>query len=178
MEGVCMGEREGTSSRHPAGQGLYRREHEHDSCGIGFVANIRGQASRAILRRVFLNHAKFFFNNPDFFQGFRYQLPTFLAHIALSPFAAFPAACNPSQAFNEGPKALFAPVLRPCSVDLPILSAGNPIFLSGSRHPVHGHRHLMEPQNIVSSGSTLVIRGFFSAGLLLFPALNRAATLR
>ena len=31
--------------------GLYRREDEHDSCGIGFVANIRGQASHDIVHR-------------------------------------------------------------------------------------------------------------------------------
>ena len=31
--------------------GLYRREDEHDSCGIGCVANIRGQASRDIVHR-------------------------------------------------------------------------------------------------------------------------------
>jgi glutamate synthase (NADPH/NADH) large chain len=32
-------------------QGLYRKEDEHDSCGIGFVADIKGRASHAILRR-------------------------------------------------------------------------------------------------------------------------------
>ncbi|MDR2517846.1 MAG: glutamate synthase large subunit [Spirochaetaceae bacterium] len=31
--------------------GLYRPEDEHDACGIGFVADIKGRASHAILRR-------------------------------------------------------------------------------------------------------------------------------
>jgi glutamate synthase (NADPH/NADH) large chain len=33
----------------PAAQGLYRPEHEHDACGIGFVANIDGQKSHDIV---------------------------------------------------------------------------------------------------------------------------------
>ncbi|MDR0374598.1 MAG: glutamate synthase large subunit [Treponema sp.] len=33
------------------GQGLYSKEYEHDSCGIGFVADIQGRKSHAILRR-------------------------------------------------------------------------------------------------------------------------------
>ena len=32
-------------------EGLYRREDEHDSCGIGFVADIKGRASHDILKR-------------------------------------------------------------------------------------------------------------------------------
>jgi glutamate synthase (NADPH/NADH) large chain len=32
-------------------RGLYRREYEHDSCGIGFVADIKGRASHQILKR-------------------------------------------------------------------------------------------------------------------------------
>ncbi|MDR1373822.1 MAG: hypothetical protein LBJ24_02500, partial [Treponema sp.] len=31
--------------------GLYRAEDEHDSCGIGFVADIKGRPSHAILKR-------------------------------------------------------------------------------------------------------------------------------
>jgi glutamate synthase (NADPH/NADH) large chain len=31
--------------------GLYRKEYEHDSCGIGFVANIKGRPSHDILKR-------------------------------------------------------------------------------------------------------------------------------
>ena len=41
-----MGEREGAGRR-----GLYRPEDEHDSCGIGFVADIKGRRSHAILRK-------------------------------------------------------------------------------------------------------------------------------
>ena len=33
----------------PKAQGLYRPEHEHDACGIGFVANIEGQKSHDIV---------------------------------------------------------------------------------------------------------------------------------
>src|SRR5271169_2192537 len=33
----------------PAAQGLYRPEHEHDACGIGFVANIEGCKSHDIV---------------------------------------------------------------------------------------------------------------------------------
>ncbi|MDR2783680.1 MAG: glutamate synthase large subunit [Treponema sp.] len=33
------------------GQGLYSKEYEHDSCGIGFVADIQGGKSHAILKR-------------------------------------------------------------------------------------------------------------------------------
>ena len=33
----------------PAAQGLYRPEHEHDACGIGFVANIDGRKSHDIV---------------------------------------------------------------------------------------------------------------------------------
>ncbi|MDR0670154.1 MAG: hypothetical protein LBF95_08735, partial [Treponema sp.] len=32
-------------------QGLYRPEDEHDSCGIGFVADIKGRPSHDILKR-------------------------------------------------------------------------------------------------------------------------------
>jgi len=34
----------------PAAQGLYDPANEHDSCGVGFVAHIRGQASHQIVR--------------------------------------------------------------------------------------------------------------------------------
>ncbi len=36
-------------ARPPARQGLYDPAHEHDSCGIGFVADLRGRASPAIV---------------------------------------------------------------------------------------------------------------------------------
>ncbi|MDR1128385.1 MAG: glutamate synthase subunit alpha, partial [Treponema sp.] len=44
-----MGEREGGAGQGP--RGLYRRENERDSCGIGFVADIRGRRSHGILKR-------------------------------------------------------------------------------------------------------------------------------
>src|SRR2546421_847777 len=45
----------------PERQGLYDPRNEHDSCGIGFVANIKGRKSHDIIRRglqilVNLNH--------------------------------------------------------------------------------------------------------------------------
>ncbi|MGE4219350.1 MAG: glutamate synthase large subunit [Alphaproteobacteria bacterium] len=36
--------------RAPKREGLYDSRHEHDSCGIGFVANIKGRKSHAIIR--------------------------------------------------------------------------------------------------------------------------------
>ena len=35
----------------PEGQGLYDPRNEHDSCGIGFVANIKGRKSHDIITR-------------------------------------------------------------------------------------------------------------------------------
>ncbi|HQK36206.1 MAG TPA: hypothetical protein PLC81_01095, partial [Bacteroidales bacterium] len=35
----------------PDKSGLYNPENEHDSCGIGFVAHIKGQKSGEIIRR-------------------------------------------------------------------------------------------------------------------------------
>ena len=35
----------------PARQGLYDPANEHDSCGVGFVANIKGAKSHDIIRR-------------------------------------------------------------------------------------------------------------------------------
>ncbi|MDX1561930.1 MAG: hypothetical protein R3305_03345, partial [Gammaproteobacteria bacterium] len=37
-------------AREAAGRGLYRAEFEHDSCGVGFVAHIKGQRSHQIIR--------------------------------------------------------------------------------------------------------------------------------
>src|SRR5690606_8348722 len=41
----------GTTSltEYPAPQGLYDSRHEHDSCGVGFVAHIKGARSHAIV---------------------------------------------------------------------------------------------------------------------------------
>ena len=38
-------------NRFPQKQGLYDSENEHDNCGIGFVANIKGLQSNDIIRR-------------------------------------------------------------------------------------------------------------------------------
>src|ERR1700761_6630900 len=35
----------------PSKQGLYDPAHEHDSCGVGFVANIKGHKSHATIDR-------------------------------------------------------------------------------------------------------------------------------
>ena len=37
--------------RTPRPQGLYHPRNEHDACGIGFVANIRGERSHGIIRK-------------------------------------------------------------------------------------------------------------------------------
>ncbi|MDR2159101.1 MAG: glutamate synthase large subunit [Treponema sp.] len=42
---------EGADQRTPGSRGMYRREDEHDSCGIGFVADVKGRASHDILER-------------------------------------------------------------------------------------------------------------------------------
>ena len=39
------------TAHFPKKQGLYDSAHEHDSCGIGFVANIQGQQSHDIIQR-------------------------------------------------------------------------------------------------------------------------------
>uniref|UniRef100_UPI0032164734 glutamate synthase large subunit n=1 Tax=uncultured Draconibacterium sp. TaxID=1573823 RepID=UPI0032164734 len=38
-------------TRLPVAQGLYRPENEHDNCGIGFVAHIKGKPSHDIIKR-------------------------------------------------------------------------------------------------------------------------------
>ena len=35
----------------PAAQGLYNPRNEHDACGIGFVANIKGNATHKIVEQ-------------------------------------------------------------------------------------------------------------------------------
>jgi glutamate synthase domain-containing protein 2/glutamate synthase domain-containing protein 1/glutamate synthase domain-containing protein 3 len=37
------------SARPPAAQGLYDPRHEHDACGLGFIAHIKGRKSHAII---------------------------------------------------------------------------------------------------------------------------------
>ena len=34
----------------PSAHGLYSPEREHDSCGVGFVAHVKGEASHQIIR--------------------------------------------------------------------------------------------------------------------------------
>ena len=38
-------------NRVPEKQGLYDPQHEHDACGVGFVANIAGDKSHAIVQK-------------------------------------------------------------------------------------------------------------------------------
>jgi glutamate synthase (ferredoxin) len=38
-------------TNYPSKQGLYDPRHEHDSCGLGFVVNIKGQKSRRIIEQ-------------------------------------------------------------------------------------------------------------------------------
>ncbi len=39
------------SKRHMDAQGLYDPQHEHDACGVGFVVDIKGRKSHAIVRQ-------------------------------------------------------------------------------------------------------------------------------
>jgi len=43
--------RENMKKERPQEQGLYRQEFEHESCGIGFVAQIKGKKSHSIIRQ-------------------------------------------------------------------------------------------------------------------------------
>ena len=36
---------------YPSAQGLYDPAHEHDACGVGFVADIKGRRSHTIVRQ-------------------------------------------------------------------------------------------------------------------------------
>src|ERR1700755_939142 len=36
---------------YPQNQGLYDSRNEHDACGVGFIANIRGEKSNAVIQR-------------------------------------------------------------------------------------------------------------------------------
>jgi glutamate synthase (NADPH/NADH) large chain len=38
-------------TERPVQQGLYRQEFEHENCGIGFVAHIKGRKSHSIIRQ-------------------------------------------------------------------------------------------------------------------------------
>lgn len=41
------------SRLHVAPQGLYDPRHEHDSCGVGFVVNVKGRKSHQLVRQAF-----------------------------------------------------------------------------------------------------------------------------
>src|SRR5271170_2054910 len=48
--GPSLSSRRGTDlSQMPPPQGLYDPRHEHDSCGVGFVANIKGRKSHEVI---------------------------------------------------------------------------------------------------------------------------------
>ncbi|MGA8066758.1 MAG: hypothetical protein WCA47_05470, partial [Terriglobales bacterium] len=51
LENVPMTTRLKTKNAPPPAQGLYHPAQEHDACGIGFVANIRGQKSHEIISK-------------------------------------------------------------------------------------------------------------------------------
>src|SRR6185295_6387380 len=38
-------------ARLPEREGLYDRAHEHDACGVGFVANVKGVVSHSIIEQ-------------------------------------------------------------------------------------------------------------------------------
>src|SRR5512138_1407169 len=46
-----MSERDGLETGYPQKQGLYDPQHEHDACGFGFVADIKGRASHEIVQK-------------------------------------------------------------------------------------------------------------------------------
>src|SRR5277367_5059980 len=48
-EGSCTRYRGTDLSKMPPPQGLYDARHEHDSCGVGFVANIKGRKSQEVV---------------------------------------------------------------------------------------------------------------------------------
>ena len=41
--------KEGPTVTSPPSQGLYDPQHEHDSCGVGFVVDLKGRKSRSIV---------------------------------------------------------------------------------------------------------------------------------
>jgi len=38
-------------TERPGNQGLYRQEFEHENCGIGFVAHLKGKKSHSIINQ-------------------------------------------------------------------------------------------------------------------------------
>src|SRR5215212_10710722 len=41
----------GEGTRPPGAQGLYDPRHEHDACGVGFVVNVKGRRSHAVIEQ-------------------------------------------------------------------------------------------------------------------------------
>ena len=39
----------GAGTQPPGAQGLYDPRHEHDACGVGFVVNVKGRRSHAVI---------------------------------------------------------------------------------------------------------------------------------
>src|SRR5262249_12831878 len=60
FEGLSLGDVMSTHSevshalREATERGLYSPEHEHDACGVGFVANIKGKSSHALIQQALL----------------------------------------------------------------------------------------------------------------------------
>ena len=50
-KGTSMKPRPEAPSGPPPAQGLYDPAHEHDACGVGFVVDIKGRKSHAIVRQ-------------------------------------------------------------------------------------------------------------------------------
>ena len=48
----------GAAVEHAAQHGLYSSSSEHDACGVGFVANIKGRASHALVQQASADPAK------------------------------------------------------------------------------------------------------------------------
>ena len=41
----------GAGTQPPGAQGLYHPGHEHDACGVGFVVNVKGRRSHAVIEQ-------------------------------------------------------------------------------------------------------------------------------
>jgi hypothetical protein len=41
----------GAGTQAPGAQGLYDPRHEHDACGVGFVVNVKGRRSHAVIKQ-------------------------------------------------------------------------------------------------------------------------------
>ena len=41
----------GAGTQPPGAQGLYDPRHEHDACGVGFVVNVKGRRSHAVIEQ-------------------------------------------------------------------------------------------------------------------------------